>query len=531
MSFSQIISGAASYLDDCIEADYIYETTSVNVCKSVASGPHLPCEQDSALYVNKKKHHLRFRTEKKVSRLGVMLVGIGGNNGSTVIAGILANKRNLTWKTKTGVKKANWFGSLMLASTTRIGHDSKTHDAVYASLSSLLPISYPESWCIGGWDINDAPLGDAMRRAQVLDIQLQDQLYDEMQSIVPLPGVYIPNFVAENQSERANNVIPGDLSAKLEALRQHIRDFKKNSQVNSVIVLWTATTERFCTVMPGIQTSALDLLASISCNHPEISPSTLYAVAAVLEGCSFINGAPQNTIVPGVIELARQKNVFVGGDDFKSGQTKLKSVLIDFLVSAGMKPTSIVSYNHLGNNDGQNLSSFPQFRSKEISKSNVVDDMVRSNKILYSSEKDYPDHCVVIKYVPFVGDSKRAMDEYSSEIFLNGINTIVVHNTCEDSLLAAPLILDLVILTELFQRITVKCVSDEKASSEFTHFHTVLSILSYLCKAPLVPEGTPVVNALMVQRYCIVNVLRACLGLPPEHHMLLEHKIPPLMQQ
>lgn len=91
---------------------------------------------------------------------------------------------------------------------------------------------------------------------------------------------------------------------------------------------------------------------------------------------------------------------------------------------------SIVSYNHLGNNDGKNLSAPQQFRSKEISKSNVVDDMVDSNSVLYS-EGEKPDHCVVIKYVPYVGDSKRAMDEYTSEIFMNGLNTIVLHNTCE----------------------------------------------------------------------------------------------------
>jgi hypothetical protein len=95
-----------------------------------------------------------------------------------------------------------------------------------------------------------------------------------------------------------------------------------------------------------------------------------------------------------------------------------------------LQPVSIVSYNHLGNNDGKNLSAPKQFRSKEISKSNVVDDMVESNRVLYD-EGEKPDHCVVIKYVPYVADSKRAMDEYTSEIFMNGLNTIVMHNTCE----------------------------------------------------------------------------------------------------
>lgn len=217
--------------------------------------------------------------------------------------------------------------------------------------------------------------------------------------------------------------------------------------------------------------------------------------------------------------MALAKKVFIAGDDFKSGQTKMKSVLVDFLVGAGIKPVSIVSYNHLGNNDGKNLSAPSQFRSKEISKSNVVDDMVESNRILFE-EDEHPDHVVVIKHVPYVGDSKRALDEYTSEIFMGGRNTISMHNTCEDSLLATPLIYDLVILAELCERITAR----KDGQSDWEQFHPVLSLLSYMLKAPLVPNGAPVVNALFTQRQGIINVLRACLGLAPENHMTLEHR-------
>ncbi|XP_039598511.1 inositol-3-phosphate synthase 1-A-like, partial [Polypterus senegalus] len=289
---------------------------------------------------------------------------------------------------------------------------------------------------------------------------------------------------------------------QVDQVRQDIRDFKQQSRVDKVIVLWTANTECFCNVIQGVNDTAQNLLKSIKVGTG-VSPSTLFAVASILEGCAYVNGSPQNTFVPGLIELAIQHGVFIGGDDFKSGQTKIKSVLVDFLVSAGLKPTSIVSYNHLGNNDGMNLSAPQQFRSKEISKSNVVDDMVQSNTVLYEPDEK-PDHTVVIKYVPNVKDSKRAMDEYISEIMMGGSNTIVMHNTCEDSLLASPIILDLVILTELCQRITFKTESE----MEFQTFHSVLSILSYLCKAPLVPEGTPVVNALFRQRACIENIMR-----------------------
>jgi len=226
--------------------------------------------------------------------------------------------------------------------------------------------------------------------------------------------------------------------------------------------------------------------------------------------------------------------LFIGGDDFKSGQTKLKSVLVDFLVASGLKPTSIVSYNHLGNNDGKNLAEEKQFRSKEISKSNVVDDMVHSNNILYPSpdKEDKPDHVVVIKYVPSVGDSKRAMDEYIASIFMGGHQTIAIHNTCEDSLLAAPIIIDLVILTELFQRIEWKVCEDNASLNDnlegsWYPFRSILTILSFLLKAPLVPNDSPLVNALFKQRGSLENILRACSGLPPITEMHLEYKTIP----
>ena len=180
-------------------------------------------------------------------------------------------------------------------------------------------------------------------------------------------------------------------------------------------------------ILPLVNDTAPHLLDSIAKGHEEVAPSTVFAVASILEGCPFINGSPQNTFVPGVIQLAQDHQVFIGGDDFKSGQTKIKSVLVDFLVSAGIKPISITSYNHLGNNDGRNLSAPQQFRSKEISKSNVVDDMVQSNNILYK-DGEHPDHIVVIKYCPSVGDSKRALDEYVSEIFMGYAYLIILLN-------------------------------------------------------------------------------------------------------
>jgi myo-inositol-1-phosphate synthase len=473
-----------------------------------------------------------------------------------------------------GEQHPNYYGSLTQSTTIRLGSNSHGKE-VHIPFNTILPMLNPNDIVIGGWDINQVNLYEAMKRACVFDYSLQEKLKDQMIRLVPLPSIYYPDFIAANQEDRANNLIaPGTKQQDLERIRNDIRTFKKENNLEQVIVLWTANTERYVdgneilsiiimidcirfvlviTVRPGLNMTSEEILRSIAANEDEISPSNIFACAAILENCPYLNGSPQNTLVPGIIQLAEQHRVFIGGDDFKSGQTKLKSVLADFL---GLKLQSIVSYNHLGNNDGKNLSAPQQFRSKEISKSNVVDDMVGANHLLYDKRtNEHPDHVVVIKYVPFVRgkifsrilfivfihfgsiltsiilrsysmflflylDSKRAMDEYISSIFMNGLNTIAIHNTCEDSLLASPLIIDLVILTELMTRITYRTNTDE----QYQPFEAVLSILSYLLKAPVVPSGTPVINALFKQHRCITNILSACAGIAMDTDMLLEHK-------
>ncbi|KAI8473857.1 MAG: hypothetical protein J3K34DRAFT_160297 [Monoraphidium minutum] len=501
----KVVSPNVAYTDDAITSTYRYDSTRVR---------RTDC---GAFEVVPTASTYEFAVQRNVPKLGVMLVGLGGNNGTTVAAGILANKHGITWMTKDGLKKPNYWGSLTQAATVRLGNYEG--EEVHAPFKALLPMVDPNDIVLGGWDISGLNMAEAMERAAVLDFELQKQLVPYMKDMVPLPGIYDPGFIAANQESRADNLIKGSRQEQMETVRSQIRQFKQDSGVDKVVVLWTANTERYSQLAEGLNDTADNLLASIAADEPEIAPSTLYAAACVLEGVPFINGSPQNTFVPGLLELSIARGVLIAGDDFKSGQTKMKSVLVDFLVGAGLKPTSIVSYNHLGNNDGMNLSAPATFRSKEISKSNVVDDMVASNSLLYEPG-EHPDHVVVIKYVPYVGDSKRALDEYTSEIFMGGTNTIVMHNTCEDSLLAAPIILDLVLLAELLTRVQMK----RDGEGALHELHPVAALLSYLTKAPLVPSGVPVVNALPKQRAMLENFFRACVGLPPESNMMLEFK-------
>ncbi|XP_067626396.1 inositol-3-phosphate synthase [Eurosta solidaginis] len=504
----EVISPKVKIGERYIETDYEYQTSNV---KRTANGK---------IQVHPETAALTIRTDRSVPKLGLMLVGWGGNNGTTLTAALEANRRQLQWRKRTGIQNANWFGSITQASTILIGSDEDGKD-VYVPMKDLVPMVNPDDIIVDGWDISSLNIGEAMRRSKVLDVELQDQLYKDLSALKPRPSIYDPDFIAANQSDRADNLIKGTKFQQYEQIRRDIRDFKQKTGVDQVIILWTANTERFCEIKEGLNTTMAELEASLKANKAEISPSTIFAMASIDEGVTYINGSPQNTFVPGLIELAEFKGVFIAGDDFKSGQTKLKSVLVDFLVGAGIKPVSIVSYNHLGNNDGKNLSAPQQFRSKEISKSNVVDDMVESNQILFKPN-EHPDHVVVIKYVPYVGDSKRAMDEYTSEIMMGGHNTLVIHNTCEDSLLASPLILDLVILGELCSRIQIK--NNQRADAPWVSFNPVLSILSYLCKAPLVPRGAQVINSLFRQRSAIENILRGCIGLPPNSHMMLQQR-------
>lgn len=309
MSSNQFISGTyevksekVAYSDEDITAKYTYRSTKV-------VGTTVFPQEDT--YV--------FKTIRKVPKVGLMMVGWGGNNGSTVTAGILANRLKMQWNTKEGSHNADYYGSLTQASTVRLGLNEKG-ESVYIPFSNMLPMVHPNDLVMGGWDISSMNIGDAMKRAQVIDYDLQRQLHPLMVDMKPLPSIYSPNFIAANQSDRADNLIEGTKSEQVAVLRSHIKEFKVKHGLDKVIVLWTANTERFCDVSVGLNDTAETLLAAIARDEAEISPSSLFAVASILEGCSYINGSPQNTFVPGVMELASREGVFIAGDDFKSGE-------------------------------------------------------------------------------------------------------------------------------------------------------------------------------------------------------------------
>lgn len=201
------------YTDSEIKSKYAYNTTDVSR------------SADNQLVATPKTTTYDFKVDRKVGKLGVMMVGLGGNNGSTITAGLIANRRGLVWDTREGKQAANYYGSVVMGSTIKLGTDSKTGDEINVPFHDMLPMVHPNDLVVGGWDISAMNLGDAMDRAQVLEPTLKQLVRKEMADIKPLPSIYYPDFIASNQEDRADNVVEGSKAcwAHVEHIQKDIR--------------------------------------------------------------------------------------------------------------------------------------------------------------------------------------------------------------------------------------------------------------------------------------------------------------------
>lgn len=201
------------YTDNEIKSQYAYHTTDISRTA------------DNKLVATPKATNYNFKVDRKVGKLGVMLVGWGGNNGSTVTAGIIANRDGLVWETREGRQAANYYGSVVMSSTVKLGTDAKTGEEVNVPFHDMLPMAHPNDLVVGGWDISSMNLADSMDRAQVLEPGLKQLVRKEMSTMKPLPSIYYPDFIASNQEDRADNVIEGDKAcwAHVERIQKDIR--------------------------------------------------------------------------------------------------------------------------------------------------------------------------------------------------------------------------------------------------------------------------------------------------------------------
>ena len=417
--------------------------------------------QPQPVLVKDKRHQ-----PKTHGSLGILIVGLGGANGTTLLAGILANRRRMEWHGARGEpQQANYFGCITQLPPRGggVGYQGRVKGLANASMAA-----------IGGWDIRPTKPGDALLQAQILDYDLVRQVRDEMNQTKVFRGVYDPRFIGGSQHATATHVLtseeaPTDSEA-LKCLRADIRYFKwRNGVVGHTTVIWSASVEPNCELLDQYHT-ATELLDAIEQTEEErggpLPPSILYATAALLEGCSFINGGSQNTVsCPGLADLAQQQlGVYCLGTDFKAGQTKFKTAAVEYLRTMGLTPRVIASSNHLGNNDMRNLAS-----AKEASSAKL---RVKHNIFAPWEEHDL-DHKVSIMFTEFINDDKRDFVEYTSLGFLGQTHTMVTYTRASDSVLCVPLMIDGAVWCDYF-------------ASRSWPYDKVAKALAYLFK---VPEG------------------------------------------
>ena len=387
-------------------------------------------------------HHLLLLLNMALApkpRCGMLVVGLAGNNGVTLTAGKLANQKSLVWESaRDGPKSANYLGCI-----TQVGALPKK-------------FSFPsfDDCAVGGWDVVPTPLGEALYQSRILDYDLVRQVRSEMDSIPVMPGVWDPDFYGESQHAGATYTVPESTrSEQLERLRDDIRNFKaehnlvgESGEEAHTTVIWSASVERPCEEYE----TADDLLDAIRRDDKEaVSPSLLYAAAAILEGCSFVNGGSQNTIQPALLDLAATKSPssstqpYVLGTDFKAGQTKAKTAIVEYLRALGLLPRTIASYNHLGNNDMKNLLSPRTWKAKARVKTDVFGAWADDGPI---------DHKVAVLYTEQMGDEKRDTVEYTSDAFMGCEHTMLTYTRCMDSALCVPLMIDVAIFCEYLSK-------------------------------------------------------------------------------
>ena len=388
-------------------------------------------------------------------KIGILVVGLGGNNGVTMLAGFLANNQGLEWETAASgrVSAPNWNGCVTQLEPRGGGVGFKGRYALADATTAA----------VGGWDIRPKPLGDALYECRVLDYDLVRQVRDDMNNMEILKGVYDASFLGESQHGTATHIVTSATTFfdKVEHLRKDIRTFIETNKVDGhTTVIWSASVERPADVDFE---SADSLLQAILDNKPDcdISPSIMYAVAAALEGCSFVNGGSQNTLSTAMCELyevayrasssssvlqqfnmVSSKPAYVLGTDFKAGQTKFKTAAVEYIRALGLKPRVMASSNHLGNNDMLNLTSKVTIGAKMRVKSNIFGPW----------EEDELDHQVKVMYTKFMLDEKRDVVEYTSLGFLNSPHTMLTYTRCMDSILCVPLMIDSAVWCDFFAR-------------------------------------------------------------------------------
>jgi myo-inositol-1-phosphate synthase len=423
-------------------------------------------------------------------KLGVMLVGLGAV-ATTFIAGVENVRRGTALP----------IGSLTQMGTIRLG---KRTERRAPKIKDFVPLADLRDLVFTAWDPIPDDAYTAARKAGVLEAQHLEPIADFLKAITPLPAAFDRNYVKRLHGTNVKHAkTKRDLA---EALRQDIRDFRQRSGAQRLVMIWAASTEVFLTPGPAHQSLAA-FEKAMAANDPAIAPSMLYAYAALMEGVPFANGAPNLTVdIPALERLAEERHVPIGGKDFKTGQTMMKTVLAPAFKARMLGVAGWYSTNILGNRDGEVLDDPESFKTKEESKLGVLEYILQPDQ--------YPElygnvfHKVRINYYPPRGDNKEGWDNIDIFGWLGYPMQIKVDFLCRDSILAAPIVLDLALFFDLAQRARLAGIQEW---------------LSFYFKSPHTAPGLYPEHDLFIQQTKLKNTLRWLMGEAQITHLGIEY--------
>jgi len=423
-------------------------------------------------------------------KLGVLIPGIGAVS-TTFLAGVEAVKRGI----------GQPVGSLTQLATVRLG---KRTDNNSPYIRDFVPLAGLDDLVVGGWDIFEDSAYEAAKKAQVLDASLIEKVREPLEAVKPMKAVFEQEYV--KRINGPNVKTEGTKFDKAQALIQDISDFKKANNVSRTVMIWCASTEVFHRPSAVHQTLAA-FEDGMRKNDPEIAPSQIYAYASLMSGVPFANGAPNLTHdIPALLDLARDRNIPVCGKDFKTGQTFMKTLIAPGLKARMLGMSGWFSTNILGNRDGEVLDDPGSFKSKEETKLSVLDTILQPQ--LYPMLYKDLFHAVRINYYPPRGDAKEGWDNIDIFGWLGYPMQIKVDFLCRDSILAAPLVLDLVLFLDLAQRAGMRGIQEW---------------LSFYFKGPMHAPGLYPEHDIFIQLMKLKNTLRWMRGEDLITHLGLEY--------
>ena len=423
-------------------------------------------------------------------KLGVLVPGMGAV-ATTFVAGVEAVKRGA------GLP----IGSLSQMATIRLG---KRTDGRSPHIKDFVPLANLNDMVFGGWDIYEDTAYEAALNAKVLEKSLLEVVKEPLSALKPMKAVFEQEYV--KRINGPNVKTEGSKMDKAQALIDDIKNFQKTNNIDRTVMVWCGSTEVFHRPAAVHQTLA-SFEEGMAKNDPEIAPSQIYAYASLMAGVPFANGAPNLTHdIPALLDLSRDRSLPICGKDFKTGQTFMKTLLAPALKARMLGVSGWFSTNILGNRDGEVLEDPGSFKSKEETKLSVLEYILQPD--LYPDLYKNLYHAVRINYYPPRGDSKEGWDNIDIFGWLGYPMQIKIDFLCRDSILAAPVVLDLVIFMDLAQRAGMKGIQEW---------------LSFYFKAPMTAPGLYPEHDLFIQLMKLKNTLRWMRGEDLITHLGLEY--------